>query len=283
MKAQRASAALALALLIGGGHALAQNSDADARFERMKAERQAEAARQREAQQRYEQGVRDAAAAQARYEAEMARHDQEVRRANEAQADYQRRRADYEAQTGQPAPSRQAERTRPARVESRQARNINAQCERRARRRGRLIGGLVGGAAGGLIGRNNPAAAIATALPVSLLLGEAITRLLDCREREQAEQATEQVVQRVQQAQAQPTPVRPAQTAGAERGLGTTVAWTSETRPGVTGSSTVTAVRQEPGGGECMTVTDIIIVDGQETRAPKQLCRRPPSQRFVRV
>jgi hypothetical protein len=32
-----------------------------------------------------------------------------------------------------------------------------------------------------------------------------------------------------------------------------------------------------------MTVTDIIIIDGEETRAPKRLCRRPPSNRFVRV
>ena len=51
----------------------------------------------------------------------------------------------------------------------------------------------------------------------------------------------------------------------------------------MTGSSTVTALEQEPGGGECMTVTDIIIIDGQETRAPKRMCRRPPSNRFVRV
>ena len=96
-----------------------------------------------------------------------------------------------------PAPARPAapppaERGR----ESREARNINEQCQRRARNRGRLIGGLVGGVAGGLAGRGrNPAAALATALPVSLLLGEAIARLLDCREQEQAAEATEQVVQ----------------------------------------------------------------------------------------
>ena len=35
--------------------------------------------------------------------------------------------------------------------------------------------------------------------------------------------------------------------------------------------------------GDCMTVTDVVIVDGQETRAPKRMCRRPPSNRYVRV
>lgn len=279
MKLKLSSSIIALVLIAGAGHAIAQNPDADARFERLKAEREAEATRQRAAQQSYEQGVRDAAAARARYEADLARHNEEVRRAGAAQSDYRRRRADYDARVGQTgADERRAEGGRETRRKSRDARNVNDQCQRRARRRARLIGGLVGGVAGGLVGRNsrNPAAALATALPVSLLVGEAISRLLDCREQEQAAEATEQVVQ---QAVAAP----PVSDGGAERGVGTTVAWTSETRPGVTGSSTVTGLEQEAGGGECMTVTDIIIVDGQETRAPKRLCRRPPSQRFVRV
>lgn len=36
-------------------------------------------------------------------------------------------------------------------------------------------------------------------------------------------------------------------------------------------------------GPTCMVVTDIDIIDGQEMRTPKQLCRTPPSQRWVRV
>jgi hypothetical protein len=273
MKAKLASSVIALALIAGAGHALAQNPEADARFERLKAEREAEAERQREAQRRYEQGVRDAEAARARYEADLARHNEEVRRAEAAQANYRQRRADYDAQTGVAAVPR-AERRSEIRRESREARSINAQCQRRARRRGRLLGGLIGG----IVARNGGSAAemVAISAPVSLLMGEAISRLLDCREQEQAAAATEQVVE---QAAAAP----PATEGGAARGVGTTVAWTSETRPGVTGSSTVTGLEQEPGGGECMTVTDIVIVDGQETRAPKRLCRRPPSQRFVRV
>jgi hypothetical protein len=53
---------------------------------------------------------------------------------------------------------------------------------------------------------------------------------------------------------------------------------------GVTGSSTVTAAATPlADGNPCMTVTDIVIIDGQETRAPKRMCRQPPSNRFVRV
>jgi hypothetical protein len=86
--------------------------------------------------------------------------------------------------------------------------------------------------------------------------------LLDGQEQQTAAAATEEAVQ---------------------GGVGTTSRWESETRPGVTGSSTVTAVQQNTAEGDCMTVTDIVIVDGEETRAPKRMCRRPPSTRYVRV
>jgi hypothetical protein len=183
---------------------------------------------------------------------------------------------------GQDREAERAERRR-----QREAREEIRRCERRARGRGRLIGGLIGGIAGGIVGRNGGSAAemVAISAPVSLLLGEAISSLLDCREREQAAQATEAAIAQAtaQPAATQPVAGQPAGDAGAQRGVGTTVAWSSETRPGVTGSSTITGLEQEAGGGECMTVTDIVIVDGQETRAPKRMCRRPPSQRFVRV
>jgi len=197
-----------------------------------------------------------------------------LERARAADADYQRARTDYEAQTGGPAaPSagRSSRNAEAGRGGTRAARSATEQCQRRARGRGRLLGGIIGGVAGGVVGRGggNAAAALATAIPVSLLMSEVITRLLDCREQEQAAAATE-------------TAVAQAAEAGAERGVGTAVPWTSETRPGVTGSSVVTALDQEAGGAQCMTVTDIVIVDGEETRAPKRMCRRPPSQRFVR-
>ncbi len=135
------------------------------------------------------------------------------------------------------------------------------------RSRGRAIGGMLGGIAGGIGGRVGGVANVVTNfLPVGELLGEAIASMLDCDEQQKAAGATQEVVEQ------------------AERGgVGTTVAWESETRPGVRGASTVTALETGSGDGQCMTVTDIVIVDGEETRAPKRMCRRPPNNRYVRV
>ena len=143
--------------------------------------------------------------------------------------------------------------------------------QRQSRRRsGRAIGGVLGGVAGmfgGPVG--GVAGTVAGALPVGELLGEAIASMLDCQEQQKAVQAQEQVI------------------AQAERGgdveVGTTRTWESETRPGVTGSSTVTAVETASADGDCITVTDVVIVDGEETRAPKRMCRRPPNNRYARV
>jgi hypothetical protein len=30
-------------------------------------------------------------------------------------------------------------------------------------------------------------------------------------------------------------------------------------------------------------VTDVVIIDGHETRAPKRMCRQPPTNRYIRV
>jgi surface antigen len=139
-------------------------------------------------------------------------------------------------------------------------------CQRRSqgRRRGMSAAGAIGGALlGGFGGR-----AASIVVPMGSVLGSELMNLLDCQEQEKAAQATEEAV------------------AQAERGggsaVGTTVEWESESRPGVTGSSTVTAVNRT-GGDDCMTVTDVVIIDGQETTAPKTMCRRPPTNRYVRV
>ena len=90
-------------------------------------------------------------------------------------------------------------------------------------------------------------------------MSEAIARRLDCHEQQQAALATDRAI---------------------TGGVGRTATWTSETRAHVSGSSVVTA---QDRGGACVTVTDVIIIDGEETRAPKRMCRRPPTNRFVRV
>jgi surface antigen len=148
-------------------------------------------------------------------------------------------------------------------AQSRTGENCQQQNQRN-RRRGRGIGGVLGGIAGGRLG---PVGNVVTSVvPVGSLLGEAVAGMLDCREQQQAAAATQEAVAR------------------AERGgdVGASSSWQSETRPNVSGTSTVTAV-DNSGGDECMSVSDIIIVDGQETEVPKRMCRRPPTNRYVRV
>ena len=138
-------------------------------------------------------------------------------------------------------------------------------CERRRdrnRRRGRLVGGVLGGIAGIVGGGRNRAALAGALIPAGAVLGDAIAGLLDCDEQAKAAAATERAL---------------------GEGVGATTRWTSTTRPGVSGSSTVTAAARTSDGGDCMTVTDVVIVDGEETRAPKRMCRRPPSNRYARV
>jgi surface antigen len=144
------------------------------------------------------------------------------------------------------------------------ARSCEEQVERN-RRRGRLLGGLVGGVAGLALGRRgNTAPLVAALVPTGALIGDAIAGLLDCDEQRKDATATEEAIR---------------------GGVGTTTSWASETRPNVTGTSTVTAVAAAdgPDGSDCMSVTDVVIVDGQETRAAKRMCRRPPTNRYVRV
>ena len=236
------------------------------------------------AQQTYDQQVRDAEAARRRYEAaqaqyqrDLARNQAEVRRAQAAQADYERRMARRQARddarhagssSPPPAVAAASDAPPPAAV-TEPAAGPSGQCQeqqQRNRRRGRVIGGVLGGVAGATLGRGSTLqrlATVALSAPVGALIGDAIASHLDCHEQRQAAAATEQVV---------------------ERGVGATQTWTSDTRPGVTGSSTVTAAAPAADDGNpCVTVTDVIIVDGQETRAPKRMCRRPPTNRYVRV
>ena len=233
------------------------------------------------AQQNYEQQVRDAEAARRRYEAaqaqyqrDLARNQEQVRRAQAAQDAYNRRMAGRRSRTD----AHEAGGSSPAVTAVRDAPPVSAQpapvaaaseeCQEqrsRNRHRGRAIGGVIGGVAGGVLGRGSTIqrlATVALAAPVGALIGDAIASRLDCHEQRQAAAATEQVV---------------------ERGVGATQTWTSETRPGVTGSSTVTAASTDESNAPCLTVTDVIIVDGEETRAPKRMCRRPPTNRYVRV
>ena len=96
---------------------------------------------------------------------------------------------------------------------------------------------------------------------VSGTLTDAIACRLDPAEQVQAAAATEEA------------------TRGEE--VGTTANWTSETRANVSGSSTVASINVEGGGRRCMNVTDFIIVEGEETRVTKRMCKEPGQARYV--
>lgn len=133
-------------------------------------------------------------------------------------------------------------------------------CERNeTRRRG---GSAIGGIARGILGRVGGGSAANIVAPMGSMLGDAVMNLLDCREQEQAAQATEQATR--------------------SGNVGDSASWRSESRPNVSGTSVVTAV-DTSGGDDCMNVSDIVIVDGQETEVSKRMCRRPPTNRYQRV
>ncbi|HEX9955057.1 MAG TPA: hypothetical protein VGB48_07580 [Allosphingosinicella sp.] len=121
---------------------------------------------------------------------------------------------------------------------------------------GAMLGGIASSAVGGHVG------GLGYALPVASLLSDAIIELLDCKEQKQAAAATDEAVR---------------------GGVGSTATWESESRPGVKGSSTVSGEEKLAGGGHCLTVTDVVIVDGEETTVPKRMCREPGKSGYARV
>ena len=136
----------------------------------------------------------------------------------------------------------------------------SAKCDQGAKKKRKALGGFLGSMAGSVLG--NGMGSVGGLLPTSQLLSEALIAVLDCKEQQQAAAATNEAVR---------------------GGVGTTTTWTSETRPNVTGSSSVTAEEQLADGSHCMTVTDVVIVDGEETTAPKRMCRKPGTSGYARV
>lgn len=71
---------------------------------------------------------------------------------------------------------------------------------------------------------------------------------------------------------------------GLDAEVGSSASWTSATRAEVSGSSTVVARNNDEAAGvECITVTDVIIVRGEETTANKRMCRSPGAARYALV
>ena len=134
-----------------------------------------------------------------------------------------------------------------------QAQNQCADTPQKKARRS-LFGGVLGSIGGAVLGQvGGTAGAVASAaLPAASLLGDELLRMLDCKEQQQAAKATDDAMR---------------------GGVGSEVAWQSESRPNVRGVSKVTGEEKLADGGNCLTVTDVVIVDGEETTVPKRMCR----------
>ena len=138
------------------------------------------------------------------------------------------------------------------------------QCQDTAQKKAKRskFGGLASAIGGSIMGRVGGGYAWSLALPATSYLGDELLKMLDCREQEQAAKATDQAVR---------------------GGVGTEVSWKSESRPNVSGSSKVTGQEASADGGQCLTVTDVVIVDGQETTVPKKMCRAKGASGYVKV
>lgn len=132
----------------------------------------------------------------------------------------------------------------------------------------RIAGGLLGSIAGSAAGR---ASSYFNFVPIAGLtdqLTAAIACKLDPEEQKQAAEATLAATRGEGEA--------------AEVAVGSTAEWTSGTREGVSGKSTVVARNDDDAGGlQCIMVSDVIIVRGEETKADKRMCRKPPAARYA--
>jgi hypothetical protein len=114
-----------------------------------------------------------------------------------------------------------------------------------------MFGSVLGGIAGGILGGSD-LGGMASLIPVGSILADELIKLLDCKEQKQAANATNEAIR---------------------GGVGTEVRWQSESRQNVSGTSKVTGQQQLADGTNCMTVTDVVIIDGEETTVPKRMCR----------
>ncbi|MEO9600557.1 caspase family protein [Parasphingorhabdus sp.] len=128
-----------------------------------------------------------------------------------------------------------------------------------ARTGGGLFGGLVGGVIGDAAGLGKVGTLIASG--VGAVVGAEIACQLDEKEQEKAAEATMAVVEKEE--------------------VGAVAKWQSPTRADVSGSSMITALTAEPDGRRCLNITDVAIIDGEETKIAKQMCRGPGEKNYT--
>jgi hypothetical protein len=136
---------------------------------------------------------------------------------------------------------------------------VGGRCD--ARPRHSMFGSIAGQIAGTALGRSGiPSSVAGVYIPVQSLVSDGITRILTCKEQKQAATATQNAVR---------------------GGVGASSSWTSESRPNVTGTSTVDSRTARADGSTCLAVTDVVIVDGEETRVTKNMCRAPGASGYT--
>lgn len=131
----------------------------------------------------------------------------------------------------------------------------------------RIAGGVLGSIAGSAASR---AGGVFNFVPIAGLtdqLTAAIACKLDPEEQKQAAEATLEATRGEGEA--------------ADVAVGSTAAWTSATREDVSGTSTVIARNDDENGLQCIMVSDVVIVRGEETKADKRMCRKPPAARYA--
>lgn len=126
---------------------------------------------------------------------------------------------------------------------------------------------MLGGMLSQSLGRAASSAGVSSYFPTAEVAGtltNAIACKLDPAEQKQAAAATLEA------------------TRGDNADVGASSSWSSKTRENVSGTSTVTARNDDDrSGAQCITVTDVIIVNGEETTANKHMCRAPGSARYA--
>lgn len=129
--------------------------------------------------------------------------------------------------------------------------------------------GVIGGLLGGAVDNLARSARLPSFVPVPDFadqITESIACKLDPEEQKQAAEATLSAT-RTEDPEALPE-------------VGASAQWSSNTRENVAGTSTVTSREASSGNADCITVTDVVIIEGEETRAEKRMCRAPGSARY---
>nr|WP_295109434.1 hypothetical protein [uncultured Caulobacter sp.] len=122
------------------------------------------------------------------------------------------------------------------------------------------MGAAVGAGAAALAKKTGVKNAEVVGLVIGALLTDKIACLLNPGEQTAAATATQSAI---------------------TQGVGSSVKWTSTSRPDVSGTSSVLNETKRPDGAVCRAVRDVVIIGGEETKVTKTLCRAVGASGFT--